>query len=108
MYLRAAVVSLGLLLLSRVLGLARESVQAWSFGTSAVADMAVVMLTLPDLASAILAGGALSYALLPWWARQVPDELAASQRRASFIFLGVGLVVAAWLAVAPDVAGGWF
>ena len=94
MYLRAAVISLGLVLLSRVMGLVRESVQAWSFGTTAVADMVVVMLTLPDLASAILAGGALSYALLPWWARQAPAGLADSQRRTSRIFVAVGCALA--------------
>jgi hypothetical protein len=65
MYLRAGVISLGLLLASRVLGLLRESVQAATFGTTGLADLVVMMLTLPDLASAILAAGALSYALLP-------------------------------------------
>jgi putative peptidoglycan lipid II flippase len=103
MYLRAAVISMGLLLLSRVLGLLRESVQAYSFGTTAVADMVVVMLTLPDLASTILAGGALSYALLPWWARQTPQALAASQRSAARIFLSVGMALAAWILLWPQV-----
>jgi peptidoglycan biosynthesis protein MviN/MurJ (putative lipid II flippase) len=103
MYLRAAVISLSLLLLSRVLGLVRESVQAYSFGTTAVADMVVVMLTLPDLASTILAGGALSYALLPWWARQTPQALAASQRSTARIFLAVGIALAAWILLWPQV-----
>ena len=94
---------MGLLLLSRVLGLLRESVQAYSFGTTAVADMVVVMLTLPDLASTILAGGALSYALLPWWARQTPQALAASQRRTSHIFLAAGVALAAWVLIWPQV-----
>lgn len=107
MYFRAGVISLGLLLLSRVLGLARESVQAWAFGTSAVADIVVLMLTLPDLASAILAGGALSYALLPWWARQAPSAMAASQRRISHVVLVAGAGFATWLLLAPMVLGGW-
>ena len=105
MYLRAAVISMGLLLLSRVLGLLRESVQAYSFGTTAVADMVVVMLTFPDIASSILAGGALSYALLPWWARQTPAALAASQRSAARIFLALGAAVAAWILLWPQVPG---
>ena len=83
MYLRAGLVSMGLLLLSRVLGLMRESVQAAAFGSTALADVVVTQLTLPDLSSAILASGALSYALLPWWARQTDAGLAASQRQAS-------------------------
>ncbi len=107
MYLRAGIISLGLLLLSRVLGLARESVQASTFGTTAVADLVVVMLTLPDLAGAILAGGALSYALLPWWARQSPAALAASQRRVALFFLAAGLAVAGWIMLWPQVMGGW-
>lgn len=107
MYFRAGLISLGLLLLSRVLGLARESVQAWAFGTTGVADVVVLMLTLPDLASAILAGGALSYALLPWWARQAPQALVQSQRRASRFFFGAGVVLAAWIVLMPSTLGGW-
>lgn len=107
MYFRAGLISLGLLLLSRVLGLARESVQAWAFGTTGVADVVVLMLTLPDLASAILAGGALSYALLPWWARQTPLALAQSQRRTSQFFLSAGLTLAAWITLMPSVLGSW-
>ena len=107
MYFRAGLISLGLLLLSRVLGLARESVQAWAFGTTGVADVVVLMLTLPDLAGAILAGGALSYALLPWWARQAPQALAQSQRRTSRIFFGTGLILAVWVILMPSTLGGW-
>jgi putative peptidoglycan lipid II flippase len=47
MYLRAGVISLALLLASRVLGLLRESVQAATFGTTGLADMVVMMLTCP-------------------------------------------------------------
>ncbi len=107
MYLRAGLFSLGLLLLSRVLGLLRESVQAASFGTTALADVVVTMLTLPDLASSALAGGALSYVLLPWWARQSPSELAASQRRAAQLLLGAGMVFAAWMLLMPALWAQW-
>ncbi len=107
MYLRAGLFSLGLLLLSRVLGLLRESVQAASFGTTALADVVVTMLTLPDLASSALAGGALSYVLLPWWARQSPNDLAASQRRAAQYLFGAGLVFAAWMLLMPALWAQW-
>ena len=60
MFLRAGLVSLALLLASRVLGLLRESVQAAALGVSGLADVAVLMLTLPDLLTGILAAGALS------------------------------------------------
>jgi len=107
MYLRAGLISLGLLLMSRVLGLVRESVQAAAFGTTALADVVVTLMTLPDLASSVLAGGALSYALLPWWARQVPHELARSQRRAAIVFLCVGAVLALWIALVPALWAHW-
>lgn len=107
MYLRAGLVSMGLLLLSRVLGLLRESVQAAAFGSTALADVVVTQLTLPDLSSSILAGGALSYALLPWWARQTDAGLAASQRQASRMLLVLGLLLAGWIVLAPGWWGAW-
>jgi putative peptidoglycan lipid II flippase len=107
MYLRAGVISLALLLASRVLGLLRESVQAATFGTTGLADMVVMMLTLPDLASAILAAGALSYALLPLWAGLAPALLAQSQRRVAWMLLGTGAVIAAALWLLPGLIGRW-
>jgi peptidoglycan biosynthesis protein MviN/MurJ (putative lipid II flippase) len=99
MYLRAGVISLALLLASRVLGLLRESVQAATFGTTGLADLVVMMLTLPDLASAILAAGALSYALLPLWGGLAPAPLAQSQRRVGWLLAATGAALAAalWL-----------
>ena len=105
MYLRAGVISLSLLLASCVLGLLRESVQAATFGTTGLADLVVMMLTLPDLASAILAAGALSYALLPLWAGLPPPELARSQRLTGLLLLAIGAALALVLWVAPLWAG---
>ncbi len=107
MYLRAGVISLALLLASRVLGLLRESVQAATFGTTGLADMVVMMLTLPDLASAILAAGALSYALLPLWAGLAPAPLAQSQRRVGWLLLGTGAAIAAALWQLSGPTGRW-
>lgn len=107
MYLRAGVISLALLLASRVLGLLRESVQAATFGTTGLADMVVMMLTLPDLASAILAAGALSYALLPLWAGLAPAPLAQSQRRLGWLLLAAGSAMTAALWLVPAAAGRW-
>ena len=42
MFLKAGALSLALLLASRLLGLARESAQAAAFGTSGLADVAVL------------------------------------------------------------------
>mgnify|MGYP000265189426 CR=1 FL=1 len=45
---------------SRLLGLGRESVQAAALGTSGLADVAVLMLTLPDWLTGVAASGALA------------------------------------------------
>ena len=70
MFLKAGALSLALLLASRLLGLARESAQAAAFGTSGLADVVVLMLTLPDWLAGVLASGALAYVLVPAWAGQ--------------------------------------
>ncbi len=114
MYLRAGVFSLGLLLLSRVLGLLRESAQAAAFGSTGMGDAVIVMFTLPDLLVGILVSGALSYVLLPVWAQQSAGDQAAGQKRIAYALtlggLAMGLLV--WLfkdavvqALAPGLAG---
>lgn len=100
--LRAGMISLALLLLSRVLGLVRESALAAAFGVSAVADVVVVMLTLPDMVASTLAAGALGFVLLPWWARQLPAEQKTSQRRVMNVLMLLGGVLALWILVLPE------
>ncbi len=99
MYLRAGVFSLGLLLMSRLLGLARESAQAAAFGASGMGDVVIVMFTLPDLLVGILVSGALAYVLLPAWAQQTTQTLAAGQKKIALALLGFALVLGAavWL-----------
>ena len=99
MFLRAGLVSLALLLASRLLGLLRESVQAATLGSGAQADVAILMLTLPDLLTGIFAAGALSYVLLPLWAQQSLRAQALAQRQvARMLLLGGVLGAAAMLA----------
>ena len=74
MFLKAGLLSLALLLASRVLGLLRESAQAAAFGASATGDVVVLMLMLPDWLASLVAGGALAYVLLPHWARAQPPR----------------------------------
>ncbi|WP_299204809.1 lipid II flippase MurJ [uncultured Amphritea sp.] len=52
-------------MLGRLSGFAREAVLAGSLGVSAEADVAVLILSVPDLLVNILVGGALSAALIP-------------------------------------------
>ena len=93
MYLRAGFFSLGLLLLSRVLGLLRETVQAAAFGSSGLGDAVIVMFTLPDLLVGILFSGALAYVLLPVWALQSGVEKQASQKTVTRVLLAGGLLL---------------
>ncbi len=95
MLLKAGVLSLALLLASRLLGLGRESAQAAAFGTSGLADVAVLMLTLPDWLAGVAASGALAYVLVPAWAGQDPGAVDGLQRRVARVLLALGAATAA-------------
>jgi peptidoglycan biosynthesis protein MviN/MurJ (putative lipid II flippase) len=107
MFLKAGALSLALLLASRLLGLARESAQAAAFGTSGVADVVVLMLTLPDWVVGVLASGALAYALLPAWAGQSADQVRQSERRVGWGLLAGGAVLALLLVLLRRPAVAW-
>ncbi len=107
MFLKAGLLSLVLLLASRLLGLVRESAQAAAFGATGLADVAVLMLALPDWLAGVLAGGGLAYVLLPAWAKQSAGQVAASQRRVAHGLLLAGCVTAMLLALFAPVAVRW-
>lgn len=90
MLLKAGVLSLALLLASRLLGLVRESVQAAALGTSGLADVAVLMLTLPDWLTGVAASGALAYVLVPAWAGRDPVAVAGLQRQVARVLMALG------------------
>lgn len=77
-------------IVSRVLGLARESVTAAFFGTSALNSAFITGLTLPNLFRRLLAEGGMTAAFVP----TLNDQLETRQRAGAF-----GLVnqVASWL-----------
>jgi peptidoglycan biosynthesis protein MviN/MurJ (putative lipid II flippase) len=95
MFLKAGALALALLLASRVLGLLRETALAAAFGASALADVAVLMLTLPDWIAGLLASGALAYVLLPAWAGQGRVQVQALQRKVARRLLAAGCALAA-------------
>ena len=105
MYLRAGVLSLGLLIASRVLGLLRESVQAAAFGSTGLGDAVILMFTLPDLLVGILFSGALSYVLLPLWVKQNRAEQQASQKKVAILLLISGMVLGAVIFLFRDLVG---
>jgi peptidoglycan biosynthesis protein MviN/MurJ (putative lipid II flippase) len=107
MFLKAGALSLALLLASRLLGLVRESAQAAAFGTSGLADVVVLMLTLPDWLTGVLASGALAYVLLPAWARQGRAQVAATERKVAWGLLVGGGALALLLLAWRRPAVGW-
>jgi putative peptidoglycan lipid II flippase len=107
MFLKAGALSLALLLVSRLLGLVRESAQAAAFGTSGLADVVVLMLALPDWLAGVLASGALAYVLVPTWAGQSHGYVAATQRRVAWALLGAGGLLALLLALWRQPLASW-
>jgi len=69
MLIKAGLFVLSGTLLGRLLGFLREAQLAAAFGAGQRAEAAIITLTLPDLLMNILLGGALSYALIPEFAR---------------------------------------
>jgi len=107
MFLKAGALSLALLLASRLLGLVRESAQAAAFGASGMADVAVLMLTLPDWVAGVLASGALAYVLLPLWSHEEAARVAASQKRVGRWLFGAGALLAVVLVLAQQEVVRW-
>lgn len=77
-------------LLGRISGFARESLVAFSYGTTAQADIVVLMLTVPDLLVNILMGGALGAVLVPEFS-QCPKN-AHKLLYQSLLFFGIVFV----------------
>ena len=94
MFLKAGLLSLLLLLASRVLGVLRETALAAAFGSSGMADVAIVMLTLPDWLAGVLVSGALAYVLLPHWAQESAAQQNATQNLVARRLLWGSLVMA--------------
>lgn len=75
------------LLLGRLSGFAREAFVATTYGTTAQADIVVLMLTVPDLLVNILMGGALGAMLVPEFSQR--PELARKLLYQSLLFFGM-------------------
>lgn len=62
---RASVITMASLMLSRVLGIVRDSIMAAQFGRNAMTDAYSLAFMIPDLLFFLIAGGALSSAFIP-------------------------------------------
>lgn len=85
------------LMAGRLAGFGRELVLASSLGLSAEADLAVLLLTLPDLLVNLLLSGGLAIALVPALHRAGPAGAGALFRQSSLLvgllFSALGLVI---------------
>ncbi len=106
----AAALLAGSVLLSRVLGFARESLLAYQLGASGEADAYYAAFQIPDLFNHLLAGGALSIAFLPLYTRVRTEQGdAAAERLLATVFGTLGAIafaatIALWLFAEPLVA----
>lgn len=81
-------------LLSRVLGYVREAVLAYQFGASTTTDAYFAAFQLPDLLNYLLAGGALSVAFIPFYARVLEERgEGAAERLFATVFGTTGVAV---------------
>ncbi len=103
----AALVTMGSVLLSRVLGLGREALLAQRLGTGLEADAYAVAFMLPDLLNTLLAGGFLSISFLPLFVATGKNQDDAAAERflggvqlllGGFGLLGIGLL---WIFAEP-------
>lgn len=106
----AAALLAGSVLLSRVLGFAREALLAYQVGATGHADAYYAAFQLPDLLNHLLAGGALSIAFLPLYTRVRTEQGDDAASRLLAIVLGtLGAITALatvllWLGAAPAIA----
>ena len=105
MFFKAGLFSLMLLLASRVLGVLRETALATAFGSSGMADVVIVMLTLPDWLAGFLVSGALAYVLLPHWAKESAAQQNTSQSRVTGRLMLMAIVLAAVMCIAQAPLG---
>lgn len=95
-------------LLSRVLGLLRDTALARVFGLTPIGDAFLFAFRIPNLARRLFGEGALSAAFLPVFARVLPDEKAGhgDRRTAWVVASGVFAALAAVLALLTLVGEG--
>ena len=100
----AAVLLASSVLLSRVLGYAREALLAYRVGAGAATDAYYAAFQIPDLLNYLLAGGALSVAFLPLYTR----ELASGDTESADHLLATVLGTLSAVAVLATALLWWF
>lgn len=102
--LRAGLTVAVLVLLGRVAGFGREWLLAFQSGASGVTDVAIVLLTFPDLMVNLLLGGGLAVALIPAFKRLAPGEASALYLQTSGVIAAIFIMLALLITLtAPSV-----
>lgn len=80
--------------LSRILGLARDSVMAWAFGATGTADAFYVAFRIPNLLRRLVAEGALTVAFVPVFTDYLRKSRADAREAASVVFTYLSMFLA--------------
>ncbi len=115
---RAAVVTMAMVLLSRVIGMARDTIIAAYYGQNAVTDAYQAAFTIPDLLMYLVAGGALASTFVPTFSEHLHsgDREGASKTFSvvatvtalvAFVLVVIGELAAPYLVIllTPGLAG---
>src|SRR5512141_3032939 len=91
---RAAALMMGSVLLSRILGYARDAVIAWQHGATIETDAYFVAFTIPDFLNYLLAGGSLSITFIPIFFRYLAEGREEEGYRSfSVIITAMGILM---------------
>lgn len=100
--LRAGLTIAVFVLLGRITGFGREWLLAVQSGASGVTDVAIVLLTFPDMMVNVLLGGGLTAALIPAFKRLAPGEASALYLQSSGLIAAVFIVLALLITLAAS------
>ena len=81
-------------LISRILGLIRDSVVAYFFGTKAVADAFYVAFRIPNLLRRLLAEGSLTMAFVPVFTEYLKQSREEGKKVADIVFTYLSILLA--------------
>lgn len=104
---KASGIMMASLMLSRVLGILRETIMASQFGRTGLTDAYVLAFQVPDLIFFLIAGGALSSAFIPvfseyWHTDRKKDAWRVFSSVTTIMVLALSVVISlAWVFAAP-------
>lgn len=92
-FLQASLVVSSFLLIGRISGFIRDWYLGWQYGAGLESDLAILVLTLPDLVVNVVLGGGVAAALVPAFRHLTPDRAAGLLAQAiGAVFLGLAVI----------------